>query len=86
VLPLEVSSYAMKHKLNTTALERHLVSASFIAARWACSRQTVRRVLQRHGKHPLYLGGDVRNATVRFDMRDVLQIERQAQGSPDHVT
>ena len=38
---------------------RRLVGLSWIAKRWACSRQTCRRVLQRHGILPFFLGGDV---------------------------
>lgn len=59
--------------------ERRLVSLGWIAGRWDCSRQTCRRVLQKHGVKPLYLGGDVQNATVRFDREDVLAVERKAQ-------
>lgn len=59
---------------------RSLVSLAWIAQRWNCSRQTCRRVLQRAGVVPLFLGGDSRNATLRFDLGDVLQVETSAQG------
>ncbi|MEQ1633057.1 MAG: hypothetical protein ABL997_11840 [Planctomycetota bacterium] len=29
---------------------------------------------------PLFLGGDARNATLRFDLGDILRVEAQAQG------
>lgn len=59
---------------------RTLVSLAWISQRWSCSRQTCRRVLQRHGAVPLFLGGDARNATLRFDLVDVLAVEAAAQG------
>ena len=60
---------------------RKLVSLGWIAERWSCSRQTCRRVLQRGGAAPLFLGGDARNATLRFDLADVLRVEAEAQGA-----
>src|SRR5687767_13837989 len=62
------------------AANRKLVGLTWIAERWSCSRQTCRRVLQRHGIAPLFLGGDSRNATLRFDVADVLRVEAEAQG------
>ena len=59
---------------------RKLVGLAWIAQRWSCSRQTCRRVLQRCGGAPLFLGGDSRNATLRYDLADVLQVEAEAQG------
>jgi len=59
---------------------RKLVGLAWIAQRWSCSRQTCWRVLQRHGVVPLFLGGDSRNATLRFDLADVLAVEARAQG------
>ena len=59
---------------------RKLVGLAWIAQRWSCSRQTCRRVLQRHGVVPLFLGGDSRNATLRFDLADVVRVEAEAQG------
>jgi hypothetical protein len=58
---------------------RKLVGLAWIAQRWGCSRQTCRRVLQRAAVAPLFLGGDSRNATLRFDLADVLGVEAQAQ-------
>lgn len=58
-----------------------LVGLSWVAQRWSCSRQTCRRVLQRAGVLPLFLGGDARNATLRFDLGDILRVEAEAQGS-----
>ena len=63
---------------------RKLVSLAMLAARWSCSRQTVRRVMKRHGVRPLFLGGDSRNATLRFDLDDVRRVEGEAQG-PEHL-
>jgi len=68
-----------KHQLVNVA-DRHLVGLPWIAQRWSCSRQTCRRVLQRHGVVPLFLGGEGRNATLRFDVADVLRVEASAQG------
>lgn len=59
---------------------RKLVSLAWVAQRWSCSRQTCRRVLQRKGVLPLFLGGDARNATLRFDLADVVAAEATAQG------
>lgn len=71
----------MKQKLEMAKLaDRKLVSLAWISQRWSCSRQTCRRVLQRAGVAPLFLGGDSRNATLRFDLADVLRIEAEAQG------
>lgn len=70
---------ANKHELANMA-DRKLVGLAWIAQRWGCSRQTCRRVLQRGGVAPLFLGGDSRNATVRFDLADVLKVEGVAQG------
>lgn len=61
---------------------RTLVGLAWIAQRWSCSRQTCRRVLQRSGVAPLFLGGDSRNATLRFDLADVERVEGEAQGRP----
>jgi hypothetical protein len=60
--------------------DRKLVGLAWIAQRWSCSRQTCRRVLQRSGVAPLFLGGDSRNATLRFDLADVRRVEGSAQG------
>ena len=68
----------MNHPVNKR--DRKLVGLSWLAERWGCSRQTCRRVLHRHGVRPLFLGGDGRNATLRFDLRDVLAVEDRAQG------
>ena len=68
-----------KHQSANSA-NRKLVSLAWIAQRWGCSRQTCRRVLQRAGAAPLVLGGDARNATLRFDLGEVLRIEADAQG------
>jgi len=68
-----------KHQSANLA-NRKLVSLACIAQRWCCSRQTCRRVLQRAGVAPLFLGGDARNATLRFDLADVLRVEADAQG------
>lgn len=71
----------MVNKSNVGSVaERRLVSLGWIAARWGCSRQTCRRALERHGVLPLFLGGDARNATLRFDVADVLRVEALAQG------
>jgi hypothetical protein len=74
-----------KHQLADGA-NRQLVSLAWLAARWSCSRQTCRRVLRRHAVAPLFLGGDGRNATLRFDLADVLRVEREAQGAGREVT
>lgn len=66
------------HQLPNSA-NRSLVSLAWIAQRWSCSRQTCRRVLQRHRMSPLFLGGDARNATLRYDLADVLRVEAEAQ-------
>ena len=64
--------------------DRRLVSLAFVGSRWACSRQTCRRILAREGIEALYLGGGGRNATVRFDLEDVQAVEAAAQvGSRD---
>ena len=65
---------------SANSAKRSLVSLAWIAQRWSCSRQTCRRVLQRAGVAPLFLGGDSRNGTVRFDQADVLRVEAEAQG------
>lgn len=62
--------------------DRKLVGLAWIAQRWSCSRQTCRRVLQRSGVAPLFLGGDARNGTLRFDLVDVLRVEARAEGRP----
>jgi hypothetical protein len=59
--------------------DRKLVGLAWIAQRWGCSRQTCRRVLQRAGVAPLFLGGGSRNATLRFDLQDVLGVEGESQ-------
>ena len=59
--------------------EFELVSLAFIARRWRCSRQTCRRALRRAGVHAFYIGGDGRNATLRFDLADVERVERACQ-------
>lgn len=61
--------------------DRKLVALAWVAARWSCSRQTCRRVLQRAGIRPLFLGGDARNGTLRYDLADVLRVEAEAQGA-----
>jgi hypothetical protein len=61
------------------ATKRKLVGLAWIAERWGCSRQTCRRILQREGAAVLYLGGGARNATLRFDLVDVVRIEDAAQ-------
>lgn len=68
-----------KAKHPTEQVKRKLVALAWIAHRWSCSRQTCRRVLQRSGVSPLFLGGDSRNATLRFDLADVLRVEAAAQ-------
>lgn len=68
---------SIKHP--TEQVQRKLVALAWIAQRWSCSRQTCRRVLQRSGVAPLFLGGDSRNATLRFDLADVLRVEAAAQ-------
>jgi hypothetical protein len=70
---------ANKHQLASSA-NRKLVGLAWVAQRWSCSRQTRRRVLQRAGVLPLFLGGDARNATLRFDLGDILRVEAEAQG------
>ena len=70
-----------KHQQANLA-NRKLVGLAWIAQRWSCSRQTCRRVLQRAGVAPLFLGGDARNATLRFDFADVERVEAEAQGRP----
>lgn len=59
--------------------ERRLLSLAQIAERWQVSRQTVRRVMQRHRVRPLYLGGDARNGSLRFDETDVNLVEARSQ-------
>lgn len=69
-------------KLHASAAvaDRKLVSLAWVSQRWSCARQTCRRVLQRHGVVPLFLGGGARNATLRFDLADVVRVEAEAQG------
>ncbi|MEZ5988745.1 MAG: hypothetical protein R3F30_06415 [Planctomycetota bacterium] len=57
------------------------MSLAFLAQRWSCSRQTCRRVLEAGGVRALYLGGGARNATLRFDFEEVLELEARAKGS-----
>ena len=66
--------------------DRQLVGLAWIARRWSCSRQTCRRVLQRAGVRPLFLGGDARNATLRYDLAEVLRVEREAQSPAGSAT
>ena len=73
-------SVKQTHKTANVA-NRKLVSLAWVAQRWSCSRQTCRRVLLRGGVAPLFLGGDARNATLRFDLEDVLKVEAGAQGA-----
>jgi hypothetical protein len=61
--------------------ERQLVSLAWIARRWGCSRNTVRRVLREAGAVPFYLGGSARNATIRFDLADVIAAEMRSKQS-----
>ena len=70
----------MEHLSDKSSKNRQLRSLKWIAKRWACSRQTCRRVLQRHGILPFFLGGDARNATLRFDLQEILKVEAQSQG------
>lgn len=71
----------MGNKLQPANLaDRKLVGLAWIAQRWGCSRQTCRHVLRRTNVLPLFLRGDSRNATLRFDLADVLRVERDAQG------
>lgn len=71
----------MKNKQQVAKLaDRRLVGLAWVAERWSCSRQTCRRILQREGARPTFLGGDSRNGTLRFDLEDVLRVEAQAQG------
>ena len=71
----------MEHPPNKSSIERRqLKSLNWISARWDCSRQTCRRALERHGVCPFHLGGDARNATLRFDLQDLLKVEASAQG------
>lgn len=73
-------SGCMANKLQlANKADRKLVGLAWIAQRWSCSRQTCRRVLQRSGVAPLFLGGDSRNATLRFDLQDVLGVEGESQ-------
>ena len=65
--------------------DRKLVGLAWIAERWSCSRQTCRRVLQREGVAPLYLGGGGRNATLRYDIVDVVRVEAAAQAGSSGV-
>lgn len=55
------------------------MSLKWIADRWSCSRQTCRRILEQHSVRAFYLGGDSRNATVRFDLLDVIGVEARSQ-------
>ncbi len=64
---------------NKQAGERRLVGLAYLGKRWACSRQTCRRILERHGVRPLYLGGEARNSTLRFDLADVERVESACQ-------
>ena len=64
---------------NKHAGERRLVGLAYLGKRWACSRQTCRRILERHGVRPLYLGGEARNSTLRFDLADVERVESACQ-------
>ncbi len=67
-------------KQSDNLASRQLVGLAWVSNRWACSRQTCRRVLQRRGISPFFLGGDSRNATLRFDLQDILAVEAAAQG------
>lgn len=67
-----------KHQLARES-SRRLVGLAWISKRWGCSRQTCRRVLERLGVAPLFLGGDARNATLRFDLADVERVESASQ-------
>lgn len=77
--PAELVRVMNKNQLNGVP-DRELVSLRWISNRWNCSRQTCRRVLERACVMPLFLGGDGRNATLRFDLQDVLAVERASQG------
>lgn len=71
----------MARNENKASLENpQLVSLVRLARRWDCSRQTCRRVLRAHDVCPFYLGGEARNATLRFDLQDILKVEAEAQG------
>jgi hypothetical protein len=76
---LAESARMMKKSQPANVANRTLVSLAWVAARWSCSRETCRRVLQRAGVVPLFLGGDSRNATLRFDVADVLRLEDASQ-------
>ena len=70
----------MEHLANKSNENRQLKSLKWVSERWGCSRQTCRRVLRRHGILPFFLGGGARNATLRFDLQQVLKVEAESRG------
>ena len=66
--------------MHTSPDSQRLVSLAWIAARWGCSRSSVRRILRRAGVPAVALS-DARNGLVRFDREAVLRVEQLAQRS-----
>lgn len=60
--------------------ERQFMSLAAIARKWDVSRQTVRRVMDRHGKRAAYFT-DGRNGIVRYRVSDVEDVELKVQAS-----
>ena len=57
-----------------TLAANQFVSTVELAARWRCSRSTVRRIVDRAGIGTFYLG-EGRNGMVRYSLKDVLEFE-----------
>lgn len=53
--------------------ERILVSAAYLAKRWSCSTNTVRRIAEREKIACYVLGGE--RGTVRYDLQAVQKFE-----------
>jgi hypothetical protein len=67
-----------KQTTTTATADRQFVSLAWVAARWSVSRQSVRRIMARHGKAAANFG-HARNGVVRLDLADVLDVERTVQ-------
>ena len=66
-------------KKSRKLLDQKLISLKFLAEQWDVSRATVSRRLDAAGIRPFYIGGDARNATLRYSAADVEEFLRRCR-------